>query len=197
MQSVGPLTGIEASTSGIKVLLAGFAMFPSVAMRLLVAQGVIAPKADGQILVQEHWFALDSWLAVHEAIRKEIGPNALFTFGTRILENPKFPPWIRDVDTALESIDVAYHRSHRKGGVVMYDESTGTMLEGIGHYRSTRVPAQQRIEVTSDTPYPCEVDFGIVTRMANKFEPKSRTVHDPGPCRRRDGSSTCTYVVTW
>src|SRR5580704_11021771 len=125
MQRVESLTDIEASTSGIKVLLAGFAMFPSVAMRLLVAQGVIKSGADGQPLVEERWVPLESWLAVHEAIYKEIGPNALQAFGAHILENDRFPPWIRDVDTALESIDVAYHRSHRKGRVVMYDEPTG------------------------------------------------------------------------
>jgi hypothetical protein len=196
MQRVGSLTGIEASTSGIKVLLAGFEYFPSLAMRLLVAQGVVGPGADGQLLVQESWFPLESWLAVHEAIYKEIGPNALITFGTRILENPKFPTWIRDVDTALESIDIAYHRSHRKVGKVMYDESTGNMAEGIGHYRAKRVPGQQKIEVASDTPYPCEVDLGIVTGMASRFEPKSRVVHGSGPCRRR-GGGTCTYTVTW
>ena len=56
--------------------------------------------------------------------------------------------------------------------------------------------AEQKIEVTSDTPYPCEADFGIVTGMANKFEAKARTVHGPGPCRRRGGTK-CTYVVTW
>ncbi|APR83155.1 Hypothetical protein A7982_08504 [Minicystis rosea] len=184
------------STSGIKVMLAGFELFPSVAKRLLAAQGVIAPGADGQMAVQERWIPLDSWLAVHEAVRKEIGANALFRFGNAILENPKFPAWIRDIDSALESIDIAYHRSHRKNGVLMYDQATGRMLEGIGHYRARRAAASQRIEVTCDTPYPCMVELGIVTKMASKFESKSRTEHGPGPCRDKNGSS-CNYIVVW
>lgn len=196
MQQVGPLTGIEVSTSGIKVLLSGFELFPSIVRKILVEKGIVKPGDDGTFMVQERWFPLDAWLAVHEAIYQVIGPNALFTFGTRILENPKFPPWIRDVDTALASIDVAYHRSHRKNGVLMYDQASNHMSEGIGHYRSRRVAGQQRIEVSCDTPYPCEVDCGIVTRMATKFEAKALTVHAPGPCRRK-GAAACTYVVTW
>ncbi len=188
--------GIEAGTSGIKVLLASFELFPSVANRLLVSHGVIAPGADGKLAVQERWFALDTWLLVHEAIRKEIGPNALFTLGTRIMENPKFPPWIRDLETALVSMDVAYHSSHRKNGVVMFDPNTNEMLDGIGHYRTRRISRAQRIEVVCDTPYQCEVDFGIVTVVAARFAPKARTEHNPGACRR-NGSSTCTYVVRW
>jgi hypothetical protein len=196
MQQVGPLTGIEVSTSGIKVLLSGFELFPSIVKRILVDKGIVDAGGEGKLLVQERWFPLERWLGVHDAIYKEIGPNALFTFGTRILENPKFPPWIRDVDTALESIDIAYHKSHRKNGVIMFDQASGMMSEGIGHYRSRRIAGQQRIEVTCDTPYPCEVDCGIVTRMATKFAPKARTVHAPGSCRRKDGTS-CVYVVSW
>ncbi len=188
--------GIEAGTSGIKVLLASFGLFPSVANKLLVSHGVIAPGADGKLAVQERWFALDTWLDVHEAIRKEIGPNALFTLGTRIMENPKFPPWIRDIETALESMDATYHSSHRKNGIVMFDPTTSIMLDGIGHYRPRRAAGAKRIEVVCDTPYQCEVDFGIVTVVAARFEAKARTEHGPGACRRT-GASSCTYVVRW
>src|ERR1700734_330435 len=173
----GPLSGIEVTMSGPKVVLAGFDLFPSVVQKPLLSHGVLHAGETIESLPADRWFPLEVWLAVHEAIYKEIGPNALFKLGTRILENPKFPPWIRDIDTALESIDVAYHRSHRKGGLLMYDQATATMVEGIGHYRARRVAAEQKIEVTSDTPYPCEADFGIVTGMANKFEAKARTVH--------------------
>ena len=109
--------------------------------------------------MQEGWFPLDAWLSVHEAIHKEIGPNALVKLGMSIYENPKFPSWIRDIDTALESIDVAYHRSHRKNGVVMFDPSTNLTSEGIGHYRAKRAAGKRLIEVASDTPYSCEVDL--------------------------------------
>lgn len=197
VQQGSPMSGIEVAASGLKVLQAGFDLFPSLVKRLIVSKGILQPRPDGSLeITGANWIPLDTWLAVFQAIHAEIGPNALFKLGTSILANPQFPPWIRDVDTALASIDVAYHRSHRKNGVLMYDQASNHMSEGIGHYRSRRVAGQQRIEVSCDTPYPCEVDCGIVTRMATKFEAKALTVHAPGPCRRK-GAAACTYVVTW
>lgn len=196
MQQVG-LTGIEVSATGLKVLIAGFDMFPSLVRKLIVSKGILKLGPTGKLEIQEDsWFPLDVWLSVLEAIHKQIGPNALFKLGTHILENPKFPPWIRDIETALDSIDVAYHRSHRKAGVIMCDQSTGHLMEGIGNYKPKRIVGQKRILVMCDTPYPCETDFGIVTELATKFESKARVAHDPAPCRRV-GAAFCTYVVTW
>lgn len=188
--------GIEVSTAGIKVVLASFDLFPSALQKLLQVHGVLQPGETVEGLSDDGWIPLDVWLTVHEAILEEIGPNALFKLGTRIRENPNFPAWIHDIDAALASIDVAYHKSHRKGRVTMYDEVTGTMTEGIGHYRARRMPGECKIEVTSDTPYPCEADFGIVTRMAVRFEAKANTVHGAGLCRHKGGTS-CTYLVSW
>ena len=196
MEQTGRI-GIEVGASGLKVLLAGFDMFPSLVKKLIVARGILKLGADGKLEVHEdRWYPLDTWLSVLEAIHTEIGPNAAFKLGRSILANPKFPPWIRDIETALESIDIAYHRSHRKAGVIMYDAQSGRMLEGIGHYRPERIAGAQQIRVKCDTPYPCEVDFGIVTELATRFEAKVRVVHGPGPCRRK-GASLCTYDVTW
>lgn len=191
------LTGIEVAASGLKVLLAGFELFPSLVQKFIVSKGILKRGPSGKLEIrEERWFPLESWIAILATINDEIGPNALFKLGSSILVNPTFPPWIRDVDTALESIDIAYHRSHRKAGVVMYDQTSGRMMEGIGHYRPKRVPGEQRIEVTCDTPYPCDIDHGIVTGMATKFEAKARVIHGAGPCRRQ-GASSCMYVVTW
>jgi hypothetical protein len=193
MQIRPALPGIEASTSGIKVLKAGLTLFPSLVTKILAEHNLpVGGTAPGQ----ERWFPLETWLTVLDVVFKEIGPNALFTLGTRIMENPKFPSWIRDIDSAIEAIDVAYHRSHRKNGAMMYDDVSGQMLEGIGHYLARRTPGAQKIEVTCDTPYLCEVDFGIVTGTARKFEPKARIVHGTGRCRH-DGGAACTYAVTW
>ena len=41
-----------------------------------------------------------------------------------------FPPEINDVESAVRSIDIAFHLNQRKNGVVMYDPATGVMLEG-------------------------------------------------------------------
>lgn len=171
-------------------------MFPSLVTKILAEHNLPVPLSTDVPSEPERWFPLDTWLALLDAVYREIGSNALFTLGTRIMANPKFPAWIRDIDSAIESIDIAYHRSHRKNGAVMIDDASGHMLEGIGHYKVKRVADRQTIEVTCDTPYLCEVDFGIVTGTARKFEPKARVVHGPGKCRH-DGSPFCRYSVMW
>jgi hypothetical protein len=196
MQTRPPLPGIEASTSGIKVLKEGLRLFPSLVNTILATQNLPLPGPGDALLGKERWFPLDTWLSVLDMVYTQVGPNALHKLGTEIMANPKFPPWIRDIDSALESIDIAYHRSHRKNGVVMYDDTSSQMLEGIGHYRARRVAAEQKIEVTCDTPYRCIVDLGIVTGTARKFEARVRVTHGTGKCRD-DGGTSCTYVVTW
>lgn len=189
-------SGIEVSASGIKVVLAGFDLFPSLVQKLLVTHGLLRPGETAEGVAADRWFPLEVWLGVHTAIRDEIGPNALFTACTRILSNPSFPAGIRDIDGALHAIDIAYHRSHRKAGVPMFDPATSAMTEGIGHYRARRVPPARIIEITSDSVYPCEADFGIVTRLATQFEARANIAHDPGRCRNNGGAS-CIYLVTW
>lgn len=198
MRSPGSLVGIEASTTALKVLLSGFELFPSVVKKILVTHGILeAGPGGGLAIPEDRWFPLESWLTVFDTIRNQIGPNALVQLGAHILENPKFPASIKDIDAALQSIDVAYHSSHRRAGVIMYDAKTGLMLEGIGHYRHRRPPNdRRRIDVVCDTPYPCEVDLGIVTAVASKFEPRARVLHGDSSCRLRGGTS-CTYQVAW
>jgi hypothetical protein len=198
MQALGPRVGIDVSSTAIKVALLGFELFPSLMKKILVTHGILEPDPSGQLIVPENrWFSLDSWLSVFETIRREVGPNALVQLGAHILENPKFPAWIKDVDTALQSIDTAYHLSHRKSGVLMLDASSGQMLEGIGHFRFHRPSSsEKRIEMVSDTPYPCEIDIGIVTAVARRFAPRATVQHADGGCRGR-GGVVCSYRVSW
>lgn len=190
------LVGIEAGLTGIKVLEAGFKRFPGVLQKILIEKGIVEPGADPARLTGERWFPLESWLAVLEVIYKEIGPSAMMEIGARIMENPHFPPGIRDIPAALDALDIVVHRSHRKLGRAMYDVATGEMTEGIGHFRVRHVPGQSKAEVTSDTPYACYADFSIVSGVAHRFDPKAMVVHAEGECRT-SGGNACRYVVTW
>lgn len=187
-------TGIEVSSSGIKVLSAGLKLFPSLVDGILAKHHLPVPGPnDGP---EVRWFPLDAWLTVLDAIFTKVGPNALFTLGTSIMVNPEFPPWIRDVESATAALDGTYHRSHRRNGVRMFDDASGQMAEGIGHFRARRLAGQQAIEVACDTPYLCELDHGIVTGAVRAFDPKARVAHVPGKCRH-GGADDCTYLVTW
>ncbi len=46
------------------------------------------------------------------------------------------------------------------------------------------------------TPYPCAFDEGIVTGLAQRFEPTATVAHDRKGCRKR-GDPSCNYNVTW
>jgi methylthioribose-1-phosphate isomerase len=190
--------GIEVSGQSLGAFVQGFKAFRSIANKYMEMYGLVRAEVGKKPFVDTtRWYAQEAWLKAYECIVKEIGYSVLFDIGASIPQNAIFPPWIKDVDTAIQSIDVAYHMNHRKAGVVMFDEATGVMLEGIGHYGYRRIPAEQRIVSVCDTPYPCEVDFGIVSAMAEKFQRRAKTVHDEAaPCRKR-GDRSCRYVVTW
>lgn len=198
MQALGPLVGIDVSSSAIKVALSGFELFPSVLKKILVRHGILEPDPSGELTFPEsRWFTLESWLSAFETIRREVGPSALVQLGTHILKNPKFPADVKDVEGALQSIDTAYHLSHRKSGVLMIDGSSGKMLEGIGHYRFHRASsAKRRVDMLCDTPYPCEIDIGIVTAVARRFAPRATVQHSARGCRST-GAVLCAYEVSW
>ncbi len=94
-------------------------------------------------------------------------------------------------------LDAAYHRYHKKRGVLMFDEASGRMLEGIGHYTARWVPGEQKILARCENPYSCDFDHGVLIGYAARFNPRSRVTHDViAPCRK-NGSDSCTYVITW
>ena len=78
-------------------------------------------------------FPLQANLGVLADVARAFGDAALFDIGFTVRDHAKFPPEIRHLQQALETLDVAFHTNHRDGAV-MYDPATGTMLEGVGHY---------------------------------------------------------------
>lgn len=190
--------GIEVSGDSLGAIVDGFKNYPTVAMKYLSKFGLVKSEPDkAPVIDRQGWYPLDKWLLAYEGIANEIGYNSLYTIGRKIPENAQFPPHINDIYSAVGSIDVAYHLNHRKNGSVMFDMQTGMMLEGIGHYKSEPVSGENRIICVCENPYPCDFDRGIVSAMAARFEPGSKTVHDnDAPCRKK-GADSCTYIVWW
>ncbi len=187
--------GIEVTGEALGAMLDAFRQYPSIVMKYLTKHGLIDGK-NGQI-ERSAWYPLGSWLAAYQAIAKDVGLNSLYTIGKKIPENAPLPPHIKDVRSALTGIDVAFHASHRKNGEPMWNATTGEMLEGIGHYKCELPENEQKTIVVCDSPYPCELDRGIVTGFATRFEPMAKIAHDNNaPCRKK-GASSCTYVVSW
>ncbi len=189
---------IEVNGQTVLSTVEGLSLLRKKALELLHSAHIGKADAGGAIRIDPAgWYSQEAWLGVFEQISREVGDRTLFNIGLKIPENASFPPWVADIESAIRAIDVAYHMNHRKHGRVMFDPQTQRMEEGIGHYGFERLPAERRIFCVCDNPYPCDFDFGLITAMARKFEPKAGVVHDmTQPCRKR-GSSSCTYVVRW
>jgi hypothetical protein len=190
--------GIEAYGASIDAVVDAFKLFPSVALKRLAAFGIGTFQGKNNVVIErDAWYPMDKWLSAFESIATEVGSRGLFQYGQHLPKYAPFPPTINDIHSAMASMDAAYHMNHRKGGKVMFDPSTGQMLEGIGHYGYAPVKHEKKIVSVCENPYPCEFDRGIITSLAARFEKGSRVVHDDkAPCRKT-GANSCTYVVTW
>jgi serine/threonine-protein kinase len=193
-RKLAPLVaGIDVCGALIRAVLGGFGTFRSVGLKYAGHFGVV--DEAGRIGADE-WSSQAAWLAAHERIISEIGGGMLFNIGQNIPAHARDWPAAADIEAAMKALDVAYHLNHRRDGKVMFDPATGAMTEGIGHYAAAREVGAKRITLTADNPYPCELDHGIITAIARRYEPNARVEHTPLGCRTL-GAAACTYVVTW
>ena len=136
-------------------------------------------------LQPDHWYPQQAWLDAFEIIAREIGPNTLFHIGTQIPTMAEIPPAIDSIESALLSLDEAYHSTHRGGE--------------IGHYLFRTTSRRSGVMECTD-PYPCDFDRGVIDALARRFEPSNAILdvrHDPyQPCKKETGDS-CTYTIVW
>ena len=186
MQYVMPERGITVTAMGIMVTVQGFGDFKLLASQYLLDEGIGKPAPDGMInLKNEEWYDAQAYLNAWKRIANEVSEQIIENSGRIAPDTAEFPPTIRDIESGLASIDVAYHMNHKKNGVPMFDPATGEMTEGIGHYRYQRTPGKQEAIIVCDNPYPCAFDRGLITAMAQRFQPRAQVTHDPKSCRKR------------
>ncbi len=199
MEFVSFSPGVEVNANALGAIIAGFQMFPSVALRFLRRHGIVddaaAKKGTLPQFAPDAWFPLQPCLEVMKGIAREVGAGTLYNVGLQVPNHARLPPQMRDLHDAIRSLDITFHMNHRKGGVVMFDPASGKMLEGIGHYTYTRV-RDRAISIVCESPYPCEFDRGLLAAFAARFEPKAKVRHDDGPCRQR-GAERCTFSIDW
>ncbi|MFZ5440829.1 MAG: hypothetical protein ACOZQL_12535 [Myxococcota bacterium] len=189
---------VEVNGQTVWAIVDGF-ISKATPSRILLEEGIGTPGPGGVVqLDRAGWYAQDAWLRAFERIATSMGDNMLFNIGKRIPENALFPPSVVDVESAIASIDVAYHLNHRRAGQVLFDQQTGKMQEGIGHYGCERPDQGRRLIISvCRNPYPCEFDRGILTAMARRFAPAALVTHaEPHHCRKSN-SDECTYHVKW
>lgn len=155
---------------------------------------------NGIDIERKEWFNQQKWLDAFKDIAIFLGETNLFMIGKAIVDNAKFPP-ITNLEEGLRMIDVAYHMNHRLNGEIMYDEKTGNMIEGIGHYRLIEFNADQRKAVMiCNNPYPSKFDEGIIAQIVSNYKPVGAIENvslDITQETRKKGANTCTYNISW
>jgi hypothetical protein len=183
--------GIEVNGHTVLAVVDGFGMVSSLS-KIHFRNADLDEEID-----PEKWYPQDNWLKAFQSIAKLHGDNTLFNIGVKIPQNAIFPPWVKDIDTAIQSIDIAYHMNHRKNNKVLFDPENGKIDDGIGNYGYRRIEGESMIISECNNPYPCNFDHGIITTMANKFEPSAKVTHDDSKSCRKNGAESCTYIITW
>jgi hypothetical protein len=134
----------------------------------------------------DQWYSQQAWLDTFKEIAQLPTKMCdLVSIGMEIPQNAIFPPGIDSIESALMSIDVAYHMNHRGGE--------------IGNYHAS-VVSDHQVDLVCRNPYPCDFDYGIIYGMSRRFCPKNMhawVYHDnEAPCRQK-GADSCTYHVIW
>jgi hypothetical protein len=187
-QAINPKVEVNGQT--VLSVVEGMASFKDVAYDILAKHGIKDPKPG-------EWYNQQNWLDAFKEIAEEIGDFTLNSIGKKIPENADWPPTVNSVETALSSIDIAYHMNHRLDGKVLFNPENGQMKEGIGHYGYEKLEGNN-VKMVCDNPYPCDFDKGIIEAAANKFKSGSEivTIKQEGDCRKA-GKETCTYLISW
>jgi hypothetical protein len=188
---------IEVNAPTVAAIIAGLGFFTNISRRYLSQAGIGTVVDKKLVLDMDGWYSHQAWLDAFENIARQIGDRALFNIGMSIPANANFPPWATDIRSAVRSIDIAYHMNHRKNKQPLFNPETGVMLEGIGHYGCQPLRGKNQILCICNNPYPCVFDQGIITAMAQKFEPEAKVVHDDSRECRKQGADSCTYHVFW
>jgi hypothetical protein len=186
--------GIETLGAAVMAMVGGFGPLRSIVERMLCRKGLVDCDVQPGLDVNA-WYSQQAALDALREVDERFGTEILFNIGAEIPNNAVFPASVVDIDSAIRSIDIAYHLNHRRAGRVMYDPASGTMDEGIGHYGYEKL-GPGHILSTCMTPYPCELDLGIVATMARRFEPHTIVEHVGSQCRRH-GAQACTYSLRW
>ena len=170
--------GVMVNGQTVLSVVKGMGVFAKTASDILARHGIQNPEPAG-------WYSQQAWLDAFREIAGSIGARTLKQIGQSIPATAKFPPAINNVESALASIDQAYHMNHRGGE--------------IGHYAFKKTGEGSGV-IDCRNPYPCEFDAGLIEAMMRRFVRAGsvpKIIHDSAkPCRSRQGES-CTYLVSW
>lgn len=191
------LSGVEVHGQDILSFMDALKLVPYLGDRILKDKKIGTLVAGSYQIIPGEWYLLTDKIRILQAVLDSVGPTTLKKVGEKIPENAVFPPDIDDIHKAIASINIAYHMNHRKAGVIMFDEKTGKITEGIGSYGYQKVEGENKIISVCENPNVSEYDEGILTTMARRFESSARIELDTTQPSRRTGGESCTFIITW
>lgn len=170
---------VEVLGQAVLAIVGGMEIIRTKAFRILAQNGIPSLEAD-------QWYPQQNVLDAFKTVFEKIGPSTVQAIGRKIPETAAFPPSINSIETALQSIDMAYRMNHRGAAK-------------LGFYRFEGAGPRQA-KMICENPYPCDMDLGLIGGMADRFRPKDslrvKVDHGPGACRH-NGAESCTYSVNW
>lgn len=173
--------GVEVNGQTILSIVKALPVGQEMRSEILSAHGIGNPEA-------EKWYSQQAWLNAFKELSGTMGDKILFNIGESIPEYAVFPTAIDTLEKALKSIDQAYHMNHRGGE--------------IGSYRVAMFNEKERKAVmVCQTPYPSELDRGIICTMLKEYRPASSQHYtvdlDTTTISRTKGNNSCTYNISW
>jgi len=119
-------------------------------------------------------------------VEKRIGPNTVRKAGERIYSTMPWPPQVRSLADALRFTELAYFESHLRGP-----------KESAGSWRVELEKPGLTI-LADETPYPCNVNEGVVSGICMAFARQKPTYRllEPEKAKRAGGLVT-RYEVSF
>jgi hypothetical protein len=127
----------------------------------------------------EEWYPLGPYLDALDAIRERMGPNTLFQVGRQIPKHVALPAGLSSFAAVLSAFGTTYGTIHR--GV-----PEGAVTHQLLTDRSGRI--------TSATPYPCDLDRGVIVGLFQHLLDVRVFVEEEGECAKPEGGC-CAYLV--
>jgi len=189
------LADYGVSNSVLKAYLTAFKAVPDAPRSIFTRHGLGAMGTNGEFEIVDA-APLDKVILATNELVALVGPRKAFEIGMNIVDHAVHPPGATDIISAMQIFDAGYHLNHLKDGVPMFDPATGTMVEGIGHYKCTYT-SKHRLVMEVDVAYDCDLDRGIIQGWARQFERSALVTHiEPLVCRK-NRSPRCRYEVSW
>ena len=143
----------------------------------------IDPEKDLEVGM---WIPLQSSLNVLKDVYDNLGEKTLFMLGVKAVE--VLPYEKESLKEIFNSLNQAYLQFHK--GI------------GIGKIKLLEYNEEERAAVLyNDTPYPSELDRGILSGILRKFRPENSTrcevVTDYDKENKLSGGDSTTYILRW